>query len=198
MDGSLFQPWWALASRGVIAIAFGVLALLSPGLTLLGLIALFGVYSLVGGAVSVIGAIKNKRHDNDWWLPLLLGVVSIGAGIVAVMHPGLTALVLVLLIGANALATGVLDIAAAVRLRKTIEGEWLLALSGVAAILFGALVFLFPSAGAVALIWMISMYALVTGALLLGVAMRLRSRTTVASRVEERRVTPDRRVSMAH
>jgi uncharacterized membrane protein HdeD (DUF308 family) len=172
---------------------------MSPGITLLTLIALFAAYALLGGAVSVIGAIKNRKLDEDWWLPLLLGLISIGAGAVAVMHPGLTALILVLLIGANALATGVLDIVAAIRLRKVIQGEWLLALSGVMSIIFGALVFLFPGPGALALIWLISLYALVTGALLLGLAFRLRAgKPKVGYSGQERRTTPDRRIAHAH
>jgi uncharacterized membrane protein HdeD (DUF308 family) len=91
--------------------------------------------------------------------------------------------------------TGVLDIASAIRLRKTIRGEWLLALSGLASVVFGILVFLFPGAGALALIWLISLYAFVTGVLLLGLAFRLRGRTSAWDGKSERRVTPDRRLS---
>lgn len=188
------RSWWILALRGAIAILFGVLALFWPGLTLLGLVALFAAYALIGGAISVVGAARNRKKDDDWWWPFLLGLVSIGAGVIAVVHPGLTVLVLVLLIGANALITGVLDIVAAIRLRRTMRNEWLLALSGVASVLFGILVFLFPQAGALAVIWLISLYALITGALLLALGFRMRS---VGARTEgtERRVTPDRRVS---
>jgi uncharacterized membrane protein HdeD (DUF308 family) len=198
MDTPYVRHWRVLALRGVIALVFGVLALVWPGITLLSLIALFAAYALLGGAVSVYGAMKNRKVDEDWWLPLLLGLVSIGAGIVAIIHPGLTALVLVMLIGANALVSGVLDIAAAIRLRRHITGEWLLALSGATAIIFGMLTFLFPGAGALALIWLISLYAIATGVLLLGIAFRLRSMEKGGIRRLERRVTPDRRVSAAH
>jgi len=198
MQASRIQPWGIPALRGIIAIAFGVLAALSPGITLLSLVALFAAYALLGGAVSIFGAVKSRRAGEEWWIPLLLGLVSIGAGIVAVVHPGLTALIFVLLIGANALVTGVLDIVAAIRLRKQIKGEWMLALSGLMSVVFGALVFLFPGAGAVALVWLISLYALFTGFLLLGLAFRLRSKARTGFIGEERRVTPDRRVSAAH
>ena len=196
MNESLSRAWWIYALRGVLAILFGVFAIMWPGLTLLSLIVLFAVYALLSGAASVIGAMRMRKHDADWWLPLLLGLVSIGAGVIAIVHPGLTTLVLVLLIGANALITGVLDIATAIRLRKTIQNEWLMILSGAASIVFGVRVFLFPAAGALALVWLISLYAFVTGLLMFVLAMRLRTRITVG--VAERRITPDRRATHAH
>src|SRR5258705_402988 len=118
MDKFISRSWWMLALRGAIALAFGILALAWPGLTLLWLVALFAVYALLVGVVSLVGAIRNRRSAEDWWLVLLLGLVSAGAGVIAVLHPDLTALVLVLLMGANALVTGILDIAVAIRLRK--------------------------------------------------------------------------------
>lgn len=196
MNESLSRAWWIYALRGVLAILFGVFAIMWPGLTLLSLIVLFAVYVLLSGAASVIGAMRMRKHDEDWWLPLLLGLVSIGAGVIAIMHPELTTLVLVLVIGANALITGVLDIATAIRLRKTIRNEWLMILSGAVSIVFGVLVFLFPAAGALALVWLISLYAFVTGLLMFVLAMRLRTRITVGA--AERRITPDRRATPAH
>jgi uncharacterized membrane protein HdeD (DUF308 family) len=175
MHELLVQAWWMLALRGAIALLFGVLALIWPGLTLLWFVALFAAYALLVGVVSVIGAVRNRQSDEAWWLILLLGLVSIGAAVSAIVYPGLTALVLVLVMGANALVTGVLDLATAIRLRKAMRGEWLLILSGIASIVFGVLVFLFPGAGALALVWLISVYALVTGALLLALALRLRA-----------------------
>jgi uncharacterized membrane protein HdeD (DUF308 family) len=175
MQELLSRSWWMLAIRGVIALLFGILALLWPGLTLLWLVALFAAYALLVGVVSVIGAVKNRQSDEEWWLILLLGLVSIGAGVVAILHPNLTALVLVLVMGANALITGVLDIIVAIRLRRAIRGEWLLILAGIASIVFGVLVFLFPSAGALALVWLIGVYAIAIGILLLALAFRVRS-----------------------
>lgn len=172
MDELLARSWWMLGLRGAIALLFGILALLWPGLTLLWLVALFAAYALISGVVSIIAAVQNRRSDREWWLILLLGLVSVAAGIVALIHPALTALVLVLVMGANALVTGVLDIAVAIRLRKVIQNEWLLILSGLASIIFGVLVFLFPGAGALAMVWLISAYAIVTGILLLWLAFR--------------------------
>jgi uncharacterized membrane protein HdeD (DUF308 family) len=174
MAVSLSRNWWMFALRGAIAVAFGVLALAWPGMTLLWLVALFAAFALIGGVASAVGAVRNRRGDEHWWLALLLGLVSIGAGVIAIIHPGLTALVLVLLMGANAIATGVLDIAIAIRLRKLIRGEWLLILAGLVSIVFGVLVFLFPAAGALALVWLISAYAIASGILLFIVGWRLR------------------------
>jgi uncharacterized membrane protein HdeD (DUF308 family) len=200
MNNFYLRSWWVPALRGVFGILFGVLALMWPGLTLLTLVALFAAYALLGGIASVIGAIGYRRVDDDWWLPLLLGLVSIGAAIVAVVNPVLTTLVLIMVIAANALVTGVLDIVAAVRLRRELRGEWLLALSGIASVVFGALVFMYPLAGAIALVWMVSVYAIVTGLLLLALAVRVRAHVTRpgAAPAVERRVMPDRRMAGAH
>lgn len=201
MNDSLMQAWWVLALRGVIAILFGVLAFIWPGLTLLVLVGLFAAFALLSGIVSVIGIIKNKERDDNRWLLLILGLVSIGAGVIAMVHPALTALVLVLVMGANALISGVLDIIAAIRLRKAIHGEWMLVLSGIVSITFGVLVFLFPQAGALAMVWLVSFYAVLAGALLLGAAFRLRTSTKTAKAggtTMDRRTIPDRRASHVH
>ena len=90
MNESFMRSWWILALRGVIAIAFGVLALMWPNLTLLALVALFAAYALLGGAVMIIGAVQNRKRTDDWWIPLLLGLFGVGAGIIAVGHPALS------------------------------------------------------------------------------------------------------------
>jgi len=176
MSDTLLRSWWLLALRGVIAVLFGAAAILWPGITLVTLAALFSAFALLAGAVWVFGAIRNRHSDPRWWLPLLLGAFSVGAGIIAALHPALTTLALIVLVGANALVTGVLDIVVALRVRKHIKGELLLVLSGVASIVFGAIVLLFPmGAGALALAWLIGLYALVTGTMLLALSLTVRS-----------------------
>src|ERR1700704_1815813 len=118
MKELLARSWWMLALQGAVSVLFGVLAVLWPGLTLLWLVALFAAYALIGGAVALYGAVKNRTMDKGWWLILVLGLVSVAAGVIAIFNPELTALALVLLMGANALVTGVLEIAVAIRLRK--------------------------------------------------------------------------------
>lgn len=176
MNETLLRHWWLLALRGAIAILFGVLTLVWPVVTLLSLAALFAAFALVGGAVWTFGAIKYRKADSHWWVLLILGAVSMAAGVIATLHPAMTMLVLILLVGANALVTGSMDIVVAVRLRKYMKGEWLLMLSGAASVLFGLIVLLFPlGAGALALAWFIGCYALFTGILLLALAWRVRT-----------------------
>lgn len=182
MNDTLLRYWWMLALRGGIAIAFGMMALLLPGLTVVSFIALFSAYALFSGALWTIGAIKNRKSDDHWWLLLMAGLVGLGAGLIALLYPALTGLVLILLIGANALVTGILDIIIAVRLRRPIRGVSLLVISGIASILFGTVVFLYPlGAGALALVWIVGIYAITTGLLLLVLALRVRAWARLAS-----------------
>jgi uncharacterized membrane protein HdeD (DUF308 family) len=171
MERLLSMSWWALALWGLCAVIFGVLAVAWPGLTLLTLALLFASYAIVSGAAAAVSAFMN-RGEKGWWLWLLIGLVGIAAGVIALAYPGLTALVLVLLMGANAIVTGVLEVSMAFRLRKEIRGEWLLGLAGAVSILFGAFVMLFPLGGALALVWLIALHAIVSGAALLVLAWR--------------------------
>lgn len=174
MRALLARSWWHLALRGAAAVLFGVLALLWPGVTLLFLVALFGAYALLSGIAVLAGALRN-RDQPGWWLLLLLGLVSIAAGVVTVFYPGITALALVIVMGVNAIFSGVLDIAMAIRLRREMRGEWLLALAGVVSILFGAVVLIAPGAGALALVWLIALYAIAIGVLLIALGLRVHS-----------------------
>jgi uncharacterized membrane protein HdeD (DUF308 family) len=168
------RPAWMLMLRGAIGIVFGVLAVLWPGLTLLVLVALFAVYAILGGAVSIGTAFSLRRTERRWWIPLLLGIVSVIAGACAIALPAITALALVLVMGVNAILTGALDLAMAVRLRKVLRGHWLLVLGGIVSIVFGVVVIAAPEAGALALVWLVSLHAVVTGALLLALGLRTR------------------------
>ncbi|MFM0514169.1 HdeD family acid-resistance protein [Paraburkholderia sp. RL17-373-BIF-A] len=148
MDELLGRAWWMLILRGTLGLLFGSLALFWPGLTLLLLITLFSAYAIAGGIVAIVGAIRYRATHGGWWVPLLLGICSIGAGMIAALVPGITTLVLVAVIGANAIITGVFDLIAATRLRHA----WMLVLTGVLSVLFGIFVLLFPGAGALALV----------------------------------------------
>jgi len=165
------RHWWAFALRGVAAVIFGVLAFVWPGVTLTVLVLLWGAFALADGILALIAAFRVK-HDHRWWL-LLEGIVGIGAGIVTFVYPGLTALVLLYIIAVWALITGVLEIVAAIRLRKVIDNEWWLALSGIVSVLFGVVLLAAPGAGAVAVVWLIAIYAIVFGVVNLALALRL-------------------------
>ncbi|HKF69568.1 MAG TPA: HdeD family acid-resistance protein [Vicinamibacterales bacterium] len=170
----LARHWWAIALRGLAAIIFGILAFAMPGVTLAVLVLLFGAYALVDGIFNIVAAVSGRSGSQSWWMVLLEGLVSVAAGLVTFFMPGLTALTLVYVISAWAIITGVLEIVAAIRLRKEITNEWWLALSGVLSIVFGALVAIAPGAGALALIFWIGAYAVVFGAMLVALGFRLR------------------------
>lgn len=170
----LARNWWVLALRGVFAILFGILALIWPGLTLLVLITLFGAYALLDGILAVIAGIITYGRNKRWWAVLLEGVAGILLGLLTFVWPGVTALVLVYFIAVWALITGILEIVAAIRLRKEIMGEWVMVLSGSVSILFGLFLIVAPDAGALSLTWIIGAYALTFGILLIILAFRLR------------------------
>ena len=174
MHNLLSNSWRELAWRGAISLVFGIIAAFWPGLTLLWLMTLFVAYALISGSASAIAAIKNRQSNRDWWLLLLLGLMSVAAGVLALIYPDRTAVFLVLLIGATALASGIIDIVMAVRLRTVIRGEAVLILNGIISVAFGVVVFFSPGAGALALIWLISIYAIASGVLLLALAYRAR------------------------
>src|SRR5947208_12761776 len=181
---SLARNWWALALRGVAAIIFGVLAFVLPGVTVAVLILLFGLYALVAGVLNVLAAVRGRGDDQPWWALLFEGLVSVVAGVIAFALPSLTELALLYVIAAWAILTGVLQIAAAIRLRRRITGEAWLALNGILSIVFGVLTMLAPGAGALSLVWLIGAYAIGFGILQLGLSLRLRGwRTRKASSI---------------
>jgi uncharacterized membrane protein HdeD (DUF308 family) len=176
----LAAQWWAIAFRGLAAVLFGCAALFWPPAAFLALVFVFGAYALVDGVLNVIGAVRAGRSGGRWGALVFEGVVSVIAGLVTLFWPGITALALVLAIAAWSFVTGIAEIAAAIRLRKQIRGEWLLGLSGLLSVAFGVLLFLAPAAGAFALTVWIGAYSLVFGAVLIGLAFRLRSLTSHA------------------
>jgi uncharacterized membrane protein HdeD (DUF308 family) len=159
----------------VLAILFGLSAFIWPGITWLTLILFFGVYAIVDGLIAIGTGFARTKDTPRWWAFLLEGLISIGAGVVALIWPDLATLVLVYMIAAWAVFTGILEIVAAIRLRHEIDNEWFLALGGILSIGLGILLFLQPAAGSLALIWMIGGYALVFGVLMVILGFRLRN-----------------------
>ena len=168
--------WWALAIRGIIAILFGLAALLRPDIALAALILLFGAYALVDGVFAIVGVFGGTRSGTPRWLLLLEGVVGILAGIIAFVYPGLTAIALLYLVAAWAVVTGIAEIATAIRLRQEMTGEWALILGGILSVIFGLLLAVLPGVGILSLIWLIGIYAIVFGVLMLIAAFRVRGR----------------------
>ncbi len=175
MVSSLSQNWWLVVLRGVLAILFGILAFVWPGITWLTLIIIFGVYAIIDGAVAVVTGLMRTKESPRWWTFVLEGLVSIAAGIVALILPELTILVLIYMIASWAVITGILEVAAAIRLRNEISNEWMLGLGGLVSIVLGVFLFFQPAAGSLAIIWTIAAYALIFGVLLVILGFRLRN-----------------------
>ena len=174
MHGLISKYWWLFVMRGVAAIIFGLLAFLKPGITLETLVLFFGAYALVDGIFSLIAAFGGRDHTEHWAVLLLEGLLGIAVGVMTWRSPGITTIALLFYIAAWALVTGVLEIVAAIRLRKEIEGEGWLALSGALSILLGLILMWMPGAGALGLIYVIGSYAVAFGValIMLGFAVR--------------------------
>jgi uncharacterized membrane protein HdeD (DUF308 family) len=174
MDGSS-----ALIVRGIVGVVVGIIAFLWPGITIAALVVIFGVYAIFDGITNlVLGFSRTGAHGR--WAHVLQGVVGIAAGVLTFMWPAISALVLILFIGAWAIITGVFEIVAAIRLRQVITGEWMLVLSGIVSILFGVMVFAFPLAGAVGISWILGAYAMTAGIILISLGVKLRKLVVAA------------------
>jgi len=173
VKSALHRSWWLLLLRGIAAVAFGVLTFIWPQISLVSLILVYGIYALVDGVLALIAAIRGGGFVPRWWLALG-GVVSILAAVVAFAWPGLTALVLVYLIGFWSILRGVLEIIGAIRLRNEIANEWTLGVAGALSVIFGLILVFMPGAGALGLLWLIATWAVLFGLLLIWVAFKVR------------------------
>jgi uncharacterized membrane protein HdeD (DUF308 family) len=173
-ESILSRLWWAVLLRGGVAIVFGVLAILWPGVTLTALVLLFGSFAIVDGVAAIVLGITEYGDRERWWATLLGGIISVAAGVMTFVVPGLTAFALLSLIAFWAILRGVFDIVAAIRLRHAIEGEWLLGLGGALSIAFGVMLLAFPSAGALAVVMWIGVFAILLGAVLVALSFRMR------------------------
>jgi len=174
MNMVLARNWWALALRGVLAIVIGLIAFLQPGVFVASLVLLFGAYAIVDGVFAIIAGIRAAERHERWWPFALEGLLDIVAGIIAFLLPAAAAFALLFLISAWSIVSGVFRITAAIRLRKEIEGEWLLILNGILSVAFGIVIFAFPVIGLVTVAWIIGMYAIVFGVILVALGFRLR------------------------
>jgi len=171
----LSRYWWMTLLRGVLWILFGVVVFVRPDISLVTLTLTFGAFAFVDGVLNVWNAISGREDSDNWWLLLLAGLAGIVIGILTFKDPAATALALQFYIALWAVAVGLLQLVAAVWLRKEIEGEFWLALSGIASIAFGVLVVARPAAGALAILWLIAGYAIVFGVMLIVFAFTVRN-----------------------
>jgi uncharacterized membrane protein HdeD (DUF308 family) len=169
----LARNWWLEVLRGVAAIIFGVLAFVWPGITLLTLVLFYGAFALVDGVLAIVAAVRGGNPMPRWWLAIV-GIAGIAAGALTFLMPGLTALVLVTFIAVWAIVLGVMEIVGAIKLRKEVQGEWLLILNGAISVLFGLVLLWRPVTGAIALVWIIGAYAIILGVIYVMFGLKLR------------------------
>ena len=166
----LTQKWWAVALRGILAIVFGIVALVFPGATLVSLALVFGAYAFVSGVFTIVAAFGHRGREASWYV--LDGTIGIAVGLATFLFPGMAAQALVLLIGLWAILTGIFEVSAGFEL--PISWNWLLTFAGVLSIGFGVVVIAYPASGAVAIAWIIGIYALVYGVTMLAFGIWLR------------------------
>ena len=177
----LARNWWVFVLRGIIAILFGILAFVRPGITLEALVLLFAFWALFDGILAFIGAVGAAEAHEPWWPLVLIGLLGIAAGVLTLRWPGITALALLFVIAYWSIFRGILEIAAAVRLRHLIPGEWWLVIGGLASIAFGVLLVIYPGAGLLTVVWLIGIYAVIFGIASLLLGFRLRRLAEVAA-----------------
>jgi uncharacterized membrane protein HdeD (DUF308 family) len=169
------RNWWMVALRGVLALLFGLVALFFPRIALLAFIYVFAAYAIIDGLVAITVAIRERGSLSRWGWVLAEGILSVAAGVVAAVYPGLTALVLLYVVAAWAILTGIAELVTAFSIREQASREWALGAAGVLSIVFGILLFISPRAGILALLWVVGLYAILFGILFLVRAFQLRS-----------------------
>ncbi|MCB0046459.1 MAG: HdeD family acid-resistance protein [Caldilineaceae bacterium] len=173
----LARDWWLLLLRGLLAIAFGIFAFAQPQISLVTLVIVFGAYVMLDGILTVWSAFTGRTEHEDWWLLLLWGLMGMAIGAITFLAPDITSFALLFYIAVWVIATGIIEIVAAVRLRQMMEGEWMLILAGVISVLFGLFLVAQPGAGAITLLRVIAVYAIIFGVILVGLALRVRGFT---------------------
>ena len=171
---TLARNWWAIVLRGVFAVLFGIGTFVWPGLTLAALVLLLGGYLVVDGVLAVLWALSKRNQGAFSWEVFLVGLASLGAGIVTLLWPGVTALALLWVLAVWAIVRGIFEILAAFHLRKELSNEWLLILNGVLTVLFGLVLIFAPVAGILAALWMLGTFAIIAGIVMIVLGFRLK------------------------
>ncbi len=174
--------WWVIALGGLLGILFGLIALVWPQVTLLALVYVFAAFAVADGLLTLYFSIATHKQDERWGMLAASGIVEIVLGVLIFIWPQITAQVFVFLVAAWAIMTGIFEVVAATEFRDVISDGWLLILAGILSVAFGVLLIVYPSAGAISLVWIIGLYAMVAGILDIVFAFRLRG---LAQKVEK-------------
>lgn len=175
MVSTLSRNWWVIAIRGAFAVLFGIIVFIWPAMSLLGLVFCFAAFAMAEGILALMCLFfKKERQETPWWTLMLEGAVGIGAAVIVFSRPGFGIAVLIFCIGLWAIIRGILEIGAAISIRKIIHGEGWLILAGALSVAFGVLIIVWPAAGALTVAWLIGMYALMYGVFMLGLAFKLK------------------------
>ncbi|WP_143770580.1 HdeD family acid-resistance protein [Pseudonocardia dioxanivorans] len=168
--------WWLVLLRGILGILFGLILLFTPGTALLALVFVFGIYAVLDGITAVVAGIRHRSQDNHWGWHVVQGVISVAAGIVAFVWPGVTVLAILFVIAFWSIVNGIAQISESLAMRRngSTTWGWMLA-AGILSIVFGILLLVWPKIGLVSLLWIAGIYALVFGIVVVVWAFRLRS-----------------------
>lgn len=180
IPSTLTTNWWAMSLRGVAALLFGSITLSWPGMTLLVLIAFFGWYTVIDGIFAIVAGIRGEGGRR--WLLLAEGALGVLVGLVIFFYPGITAVILLYVIAAWAIFTGILRVVLAISLRSEIENEWLFVSGGVLSVLFGVILAVWPKGALLTLVWLIGIYLLIVGIVLIYLGFRVRGQRASESR----------------
>lgn len=172
MDAQAMKPMWeALVVRGVAGVLFGIAAVFWPGLTLVTLVYIFSIYVLVSGVVGIVQSILDMTRGRSWFLPLIIGIVELGVGLYLVRHPSVTFATFILLAGLLFIARGIFEVVMALTDEELATSKLLLIIGGVLSALVGIILLMQPEAGGVAFVWVIGLYALISGPILIALGI---------------------------
>lgn len=169
------RHWWILLARGILALALGIAALVLPAIFALALAVLFGVYALIDGILAIAASVRMTYTRGRWLWLLVEGAMGVIFGVAALIWPAISLVVLIVLMGFWAVLTGIAATTTAWRLRRAVSGEWFWILSGIASVVFGLAILVFPTLGVAALVTVFAFYMILAGVTYIGVAFRLRS-----------------------
>jgi uncharacterized membrane protein HdeD (DUF308 family) len=174
------RAWWVFVVGGLAMVAFGLLALLNPGVALFALATFFAASVLVDGVSNVIGSLQNREKDG-WWILLLMGLLGAAVGGYALFNPPLSIMAFILIVAFEAMVLGVFLVMLGHKVRKTTSREWLLYLAGALSMLFGILVIANPVTGSRTIVLLIASWSLAIGVLKVAFGLKVRKLATASS-----------------